>query len=125
MFVANDGEKFVSDLIVFAGFVIAVSFEIDAFAADPCAATTGFSKLYAFDLDSGQGYFTGGSPPTAMQERYMDVGGGMASTPQISIAPDPDDDKMYIKTSKGRVITIEPPPRPGSGSSVIYWKQNQ
>jgi len=125
MFVANDGEKFVSDLIVFAGFVIAVSFEIDAFAADPCAATTGFSKLYAFDLNSGQGYFTAGSPPTAMQERYMDVGGGMASTPQISIAPDPDDDKMYIKTSKGRVITIEPPPRPGSGSSVIYWKQNQ
>ena len=125
MFIANDGEKFVSDLVIFAGFVIAISFEIDAFAADPCAATTGFSKLYAFDLDSGRGYFTAGSPATPMQERYVGVGGGMASTPQISIASDPNDDKMYIKTSKGRVITIEPPPRSGSGTSIIYWKQNQ
>lgn len=55
----------------------------------------------------------------------MDVGLGLARTPRISIAPDPDDDKMYVKTSKGLVITIDPPPRPGSGSSVIYWKQNQ
>jgi type IV pilus assembly protein PilY1 len=125
MFVGNDGEKFVSELIVFAGYVIAVGFEVDAFAADPCEATTGISKLYAFDLDTGQGYFTGGSPATPMEERYVETGGGMASTPQISIAPDPDDDKMYIKTSKGRVITIDPPPRPDSGASLIYWKQNQ
>ena len=125
MFVGNDGEKFVSELIVFAGYVIAVGFEIDAFAADPCEATTGISKLYAFDLDTGQGYFTGGSPATPMEERYVETGGGMSSTPQISIAPDPDDDKMYIKTSKGRVITIDPPPRPDSGASLIYWKQNQ
>ena len=68
---------------------------------------------------------TAGNPMTPMEARYETVGGGMASTPRISIAPDPNDDKMYIKTSKGRVITIEPPPRDGSGSSIIYWKQNQ
>jgi hypothetical protein len=110
---------------VFAGHLILVSFDIDSSNADPCAAIDGTSKLYVVRLDSGRGYFTAGSPPTAMEERYVDAGGGVASTPRISIAPDPDDDKMYLKTSKGRVITIDPPPRPGSGSSVIYWKQNQ
>ena len=124
MFVANDGEKFVSDLTAFAGYLIAVSFEINAFNPDPCAATVGFSNLYVFDLDSGQGYFGSGALDP-MDARSMSAGGGMASTPRISIAPNPNDDKMYLKTSKGRVITIDPPPRPGSGSSVIYWKQNQ
>ena len=55
----------------------------------------------------------------------LGVGIGLASTPRISMAPDSGDDKMYVKTSKGAVLTIDPPPRPGSGSSVIYWKQNQ
>jgi type IV pilus assembly protein PilY1 len=124
-FAAADGEKFVSELIVFAGYLIFVSFEINSANADPCAAASGRSKLYAVNVARGQGYFTAGSPPTAMEERYMDAGVGLASTPRVSIAPDPDDDKIYLKNSKGQVITIDPPPRPGSGSSVIYWKQNQ
>jgi hypothetical protein len=62
---------------------------------------------------------------TAMEERSEDIGGGMASSPRISMAPDSNDDKMYIKTSKGRVIAIEPPPRDDSTSSIIYWKQNR
>ncbi len=124
-FAAEDGEKFVSELIVFAGYLIFVSFEINSGNADPCAAASGESRLYAVNLARGQGYFTAGSPPTAMEERYMDAGIGLASTPRISIAPDPSDDKIYLKTSKGQVIIIDPPPRPGSGSSVIYWKQNQ
>ena len=77
------------------------------------------------DVDSGQGYLTAATPLTAREERSVEIGAGVASTPRISMAPDPDDDKMYIKTSKGQVITIDPPPRPSSGSSVIYWKQNQ
>ena len=123
-FVGNDGEKFVSEVIIFAGYVVIVSFEISNSTTDPCAAATGISKLYAFEVDGGVGYFSTGAF-TPMEERYEDVGGGMASTPRISMAPDPNDDKMYIKTSKGRVITIQPPPRDGSGSSMIYWKQNQ
>ncbi len=123
-FVALDGEKFVSDVIAFAGFIILVSFQIDVANPNPCVGATGVSRIYAFEIDGGQGYFTAGAF-TPMEERYENVGGGMASTPRISMAPDPNDDKMYIKTSKGRVITIEPPPRDGSGSSMIYWKQNQ
>jgi type IV pilus assembly protein PilY1 len=124
--VAEDGEKFVSDVIVFAGYVILVSFDIDSGNSDPCAATSGTSRLYAFNVSSGYGYFVGGAgTPTDMEDRYMDIGGGMASTPRISLSPDPNDDKMYVKTSKGRLITIDPPGRDGSGSSMIYWKQNQ
>lgn len=123
-FKALDGEKFVSEVIAFAGYVILVSFQISATNPDPCAGAEGVSRIYAFEVDGGAGYFTTGAT-TPMEERQEDVGGGMASTPRISLAPDPSDDKMYIKTSKGRVITIEPPPRDGSGSSMIYWKQNQ
>ena len=107
-----------------AGFVVLVSFEINLLSTDPCAVATGVSKLYVFEVDGGGGFFPGGAM-TAMEERYDTIGGGMASTPRISMAPDSGDDKMYIKTSKGRVITIEPPPRDSSGSSMIYWKQNQ
>jgi len=124
-FVAEDGEKFVSDLTVFAGYLIFVSFDIDVGNPDPCAGASGTSRLYVMDVARGRGYFTAGSPATPMEERYVGVGIGLASTPRISMAPDPDDDTMYVKTSKGAVVTIDPPPRPGSGSSVIYWKQNQ
>jgi type IV pilus assembly protein PilY1 len=123
-FIGNNGEKYVSEVVIFAGYVIIIGFEIDGLSPDPCAAGSGKSKLYAFEVDGGAGYWTTGAM-TPMEERYEVVGGGVGSTPRISIAPDPDDDKMYIKTSKGRVITIEPPPRDGSGSSMIYWKQNQ
>jgi hypothetical protein len=123
-FVAEDGEKFVSEMVIFAGYVVLVSFEINAFNVDPCAQRTGTSKIYAFEIDGGGGYFSSGAM-TPMEERSENIGGGMASAPRISMAPDSSDDKMYIKTSKGRVITIEPPPRDGSASSMIYWKQNQ
>jgi len=124
-FTVRDGEKFVSDLIAFAGYVIAVSFQADSTSTDPCVAATGLSRLYVFSVDDGGGYFTTGGTPTSLEKRSTDAGGGMASTPRISLAPDPSDDKMYIKTSKGRVLTIDPPPRKNKGSSMIYWKQNQ
>ncbi len=123
-FVGVDGEKFVSEVVIFAGYVVLVSFEINALSTDPCAAATGVSKVYAFEVDGGGGYFSSGAM-TPMEERYENIGGGMASSPRISMAPDHGDDKMYIKTSKGRVITVEPPPRDGSASSMIYWKQNR
>lgn len=124
-FVADDGEKFVSEMIIFAGYLILTSFDIDTNNPDPCAGASGTSSVYALRVDSGQGYFTTGTPQTPMEERKEYGGHGLASTPRISIAPDPEDDVMYIKTSKGLVVTIDPPPRPGSGTSVIYWKQNQ
>jgi len=119
-FTAEDGEKFVSDVIIFAGYVITTSFTNNS--ANPCLAVVGQSRLYAFALASGRGYWQGGTP-TAMEARNQTVGVGLASTPRISIAPDPDDDQIYVKTSKGKVLTIDPPPRKQDSSSMIYWKQ--
>lgn len=123
-FVALDGEKFVSDLIMFAGYVVFGSFQSNFGLADPCEALNGLSRLYAFEVGAGAGYFTANAF-TSMEERYTEIGGGMAAAPRISMAPDGADDKMYIKTSKGRMITRAPPPRDGSSTSIIYWKQNQ
>jgi type IV pilus assembly protein PilY1 len=122
-FSGTDGEKFVSELIIFAGYVIAVSYEPAPASADPCLAASGVSTLYAFNLASATGYFRTAFT-TPMQGRRQSVGGGLASTPRVSIAPDPSNDKMYVKTSKGKVLTIDPPGRGGSGNTMIYWRQN-
>jgi type IV pilus assembly protein PilY1 len=122
-FQADDGEKFVSDLIVFGGKVIGVTYQPDAGSGDLCLDITGESNLYVFDLGTANGFFRN-VLSTPMEGRKSSVGGGLASTPRVSIAPDPSNDKMYIKTSKGKVLTIDPPGRDGSGAGMIYWKQN-
>ncbi|MBW2382632.1 MAG: hypothetical protein JRG92_03305 [Deltaproteobacteria bacterium] len=123
-FQADDGEKFVSDLIVFGGKVIGVTYRPDAGSGDVCLDITGESNLYVFDLGTANGFFSNNVLLTPMEARKSSVGGGLASTPRVSIAPDPSNDKMYIKTSKGKVLTIDPPGRDGSGAGMIYWKQN-
>ncbi len=119
-----DGEKIVSDILIFAGYVIATSFSPEILSADPCLSASGVSALYAFRIDNGAGLFrsTASTPPEARKEI---VGMGVASTPRISISPDPSHDQIYVKTSKGQVLTIDPPSRSESGSSVIYWRQKR
>jgi type IV pilus assembly protein PilY1 len=122
-FETDDGEKFVSELIIFAGQVIGVTYDPGAASADPCLAISGTSNLYVFDLGTANGYFRN-VLSTPMEGRRQSIGGGLASTPRVSIAPDPSNDKMYVKTSKGKVLTIDPPGRDTSGAGMIYWKQN-
>ncbi len=122
-FEVPDGEKFITDVLIFAGYVVAVSYSPTSASADPCLSATGESLLYVFEVANGGGYWQF-SNPSPMPARQYSVGGGLASTPRISMAPDPSNDKIYIKTSKGVVLTLDAPPRSTSGNQVIYWKQN-
>lgn len=116
-----DGEKFVADPTVFAGFVIASSFQPEA-GSDVCVTATGQAKLYVFDIATGVGYFDDGTSDVAA-DRYLLVGGGLPSKPKVSTGEDPSDDVIYIKTSTGQILLIDPPPRPSTPVGLIYWRQ--
>ena len=58
---------------------------------------------------------------TPMEKRKYVVGGGLPSAPRVSLAPDAEDDEIYIKTSKGEILTVDPPHREDGGAAIIYW----
>jgi type IV pilus assembly protein PilY1 len=121
-FQVADGEKFVTEISVFAGQVIAGSYMPQS-TADLCATASGQSFLYIFNLGSGQGYFEDPSDPPS-EDRRTFIGGGFPTSPEVVIANDPDDDTIIIKTSEGpRVISIGAPPRTDPTGQLIYWKQ--
>jgi type IV pilus assembly protein PilY1 len=122
-FKVDDGEKFVTDVAIFGGQVIVASYT-PVVGADVCATSTGQAFLYVFELDSALGFF--GDPNTApdpQEDRRTGVGGGLPSSPEVTMATDPADDKIYIKTSSGQVVAIDASFRESGLPDVIYWRQ--
>jgi type IV pilus assembly protein PilY1 len=118
-FKGEEGEKFTSDVIVFAGYVIMTSYTPNS--PDVCTAATGESFLYVFRIRNGGGFFDT-SVATAVESRRMSIGQGLGSSPRVSMGEDPDDDKIYVKTSKGKIMLVQPPERTETGASIIYWR---
>ena len=116
-----DGEKFVSEVQIFAGEVIATSYTPEV-TADLCATLGGQAFLYVFSLASGQGYFEDPADPPS-EDRRLTIGSGFPSSPKVIIAMDPEDDTIVVKTSEGpRVLSIDAPPRNEPRASLLYWK---
>ena len=80
-----DGEKFITNSVIFFGDVFTLSFRPEG-AADPCSAG-GISALYGFDLRCGQGTFETGSGTVTTTTRSFDVGGGVPNRPRVSVGP--------------------------------------
>jgi type IV pilus assembly protein PilY1 len=116
--VAPDGEKFITDLLIFSGHVILASYNPDSFPA--CGP--GEAYLYTFRLANGLGYYDANATPEAADRRYA-IGTGIPSTPRISVSPNPSDDIGFINTSDKKVLTFDPPGRDAPESSVLYWRQ--
>jgi len=45
------------------------------------------------------------------------------SSPRVTIASDPSNDIIFVTTSDGQVLNIEPPPRDPAESGTIYWRK--
>ena len=118
--IAEDGEKFTSDHVIFAGYLITTSYTPNT--SDPCSVATGESFLYALRIRDAQGLYDS-STATVQESRRMSIGPGLASSPRISLAPDAENDKVFVKTSKSKILPAIPPERESGGASVIYWKQ--
>jgi hypothetical protein len=117
--VGEEGEKFFNDVLIFAGHVIAASY----LPPDPYPTCgTGTARLYIFELGNSRGFFDDNATAEA-GDRHFNVGSGVPSSPRVTIASDPDDDMVFITTSDGQVLQVEPPLRQGPESSMIYWRQ--
>jgi Tfp pilus tip-associated adhesin PilY1 len=117
--VAEEGEKFFNDVLIFAGHVIAVSYV----APDPYPTCgPGEAVLYAFKISNGRGFFDFNATSEAA-DRRLSIGVGIPSSPRVTVASDPTNDKIFITTSEGEVLIVQPPLRDPPEASVIYWKQ--
>jgi type IV pilus assembly protein PilY1 len=120
-FTLAESEKFVTEITVFAGFVIVGSYT-PLSGADVCATASGQSFLHVFNLATGAGFFSDPADPPS-EDRRTYVGGGFPTSPEVTVATDPDDDVIIVKTSEGpKVISIDAPPRNEPKGSFIYWK---
>jgi type IV pilus assembly protein PilY1 len=122
LFSLAESEKFVTEITVFAGYVIVGSYTPDS-SADLCATSGGQSFLHIFNLATGQGFFSDPLDPPS-EDRRTYIGGGFPTSPEVTVASDPDNDVIIVKTSEGpKLITIDAPPRTEPKGQVIYWKQ--
>ncbi|MDH3213439.1 MAG: PilC/PilY family type IV pilus protein [Myxococcales bacterium] len=129
-----DGEKFVTNTVIFANLVITNSF-VATPNADPCQAR-GLAKAYVFDLLTGEGFFVdvNGDP-----ERTLDLGVGLPTDPKVSVnvggggggggpGPGPcgtgQGNRVYIEKSGGGLESFETCDVP-TGGQVLYWREVQ
>jgi hypothetical protein len=117
-FKGAESEKFVTDTIVFAGHVLVASYVPET--APTCGPGT--ARFYAFRLSNAVGFFDQNAVAEA-GDRSMSIGTGVPSNPRVSMSSDPEDDVVFVTTSEGEVIVLEPPLRETPKSSLIYWRQ--
>ncbi len=117
-FVADDGEKFVTNVDIFFYFVFVGSY-IPTDALDPCE-TGGLGALYIFKIHCGEGFFGSEANP----ERDLDVGAGMPTDPRITIGTDGDtSNRVIINKQTGEIMNVQAPPGFGAGVGMFYWRE--
>jgi type IV pilus assembly protein PilY1 len=117
-FKVADGEKFVTNVEIFAGHVIAASFTPSPPGTDPCV-TRGNGTLYVFDLANGEGYFSdGGGNPI----RGLDIGAGLPTDPKVSVGVGGKNNRVIIEKSGTDLESIEESDISTTGG-VIYWRE--
>jgi type IV pilus assembly protein PilY1 len=110
-FKAAEGEKFVTPPEAFNYFVLTASY-IPTGAATPCTAG-GNAKIYGFKITCGEGLFTGPSAATSADDRSVDIGAGLPTSPQITITTDPNgQSSIVVNNQNGDLID---PSRPQCG----------
>ncbi len=113
-----DGEKFVTNVEIFSGQVIAATFTPTS-GTDPCVAR-GDGNLYVFDLVTGEGSFTDayGDP-----ERALSLGPGLPTDPKISIGVGGKNNRIVIEKS-GSDIEIIDTSNVNLNGATLFWREN-
>jgi Tfp pilus tip-associated adhesin PilY1 len=112
----GEGEKFVTNPLIFAGKVIAASFTPTP-SLDPCAAR-GISTGYVFDLLTGEGFFSDAGSPS----RTIDLGVGLPTDPRISVGVGGENNRVYIEKSGADLESYEEEDIP-AGARLLYWRE--
>ncbi len=122
-FKVDDGEKFVTSTVIFAGKVITASFTPSQLQAgdpgfDPCTQR-GSGELYIFDLASGTGAFVDGG---GNETRSVNIGSGLPTDPKVSVGVGGSDNKVVIQKS-GTDIEILDTDDVDFGRGIILWRE--
>jgi hypothetical protein len=118
-FKVEDGEKFVTEVEIFAGQVIAASFKPTP-SANVCAAR-GDARLYVWNIRDGRGFFdTGGASP--VPTRSVSIGTGLPTGPKVSVGPGGKQNRVYIEKSGTDLWSSEQYDVP-TGGRYIYWRE--
>ncbi|MBW2446087.1 MAG: hypothetical protein JRG83_09200, partial [Deltaproteobacteria bacterium] len=122
--VADQGEKFVTNSIVFLGTLFTGSF-VPIDSTDPCIAG-GEAYLWLFRFSCGAG-----EADESDDDRKKKLGTGLPTAPRISVGnSDEDDDdectemKVVVITSEGEVSSDCAGKRPNSGTYLREWRED-
>ena len=85
--VGEEGEKWVTNVEIFVGYVIANSYIAEGASTDPCEIT-GDAFLWAFKVECGQGLFTDAGGDS---ERDLDIGAGLPTDPRVTVGASGDE----------------------------------
>jgi type IV pilus assembly protein PilY1 len=113
-----DGEKFVTNVEIFAGRVIAATFTPTT-GSNPCT-NRGDGNLYVFDAQTGEGHFSDGAGGS---ERGLSLGPGLPTDPKISIGVGGKDNRVVIEKSGSDIEIIDAPDVDLNGAT-LFWREN-
>jgi hypothetical protein len=113
----GDGEKFVTNVEIFSGDIIAATFTPTS-DTNPCVAK-GDGALYVFDLLTGEGHFEDGS---GNPDRSLALGPGLPTDPKVSIGVGGKKNKVVIEKS-GSDIEIIDEDNVDINGATLFWKE--
>ncbi|MAE95703.1 MAG: hypothetical protein CL910_13690 [Deltaproteobacteria bacterium] len=118
----GDGEKFVTQTVLFAGYVISASFTPAAVVA--CGAA-GDATLYTFSVECGEGLtVTNSATGTTTTIVKSDMGDGMPSNPQVTMDNKTGDTTVIVRMQDGAIW--QPPGDFNAGAEghgQLYWRE--
>jgi Tfp pilus tip-associated adhesin PilY1 len=116
--VAPDGEKFITNHIVFAGILLTLSYVPETNPIDVCN-TVGTTNVWLFDIARGLGLL-------GASERADNLGDGAPADPRISVSRDSNGDmqvELIGQTSLGQVLKLPIPGEYPDPVEFVYWRQ--
>ncbi len=126
-----EGEKFITDNIIFGGVVVTLSYlpDLAGSGASNSCALGGTTLEYAWQLDNGVGVLTASSTSTPSDPlvRSKSLGNGAPTNPRITISK-ADDGQIVVngtvQTSTGEVKHPEGLPAGFDPVQQIFWRQD-
>ena len=117
--VAPDGEKFITNHVLFGGVLLTLSFVPDNSNANACERFN-TSNIWVFNLEDAGGLIDDTAPPGNDQRKQF-LGPGAPTDPQISISKD----KVVLigQTSQGYVYEFDVPVDPPPPIELVFWRQ--
>jgi type IV pilus assembly protein PilY1 len=117
--VGEEGEKWVTNVEIFVGYVIAISYVAEGASSDPCEIT-GDSFLWAFKVECGQGLFPDGAGGS---NRELDIGAGLPTDPRVTVGSSGESSNRVIISKQGGDIVNLEAPKGKTASGVFFWRE--